>query len=410
MRLAIPRTVARRIHAKTRHEYYHQTTRTLATYLQTRPPTPQTSSDTTTTQAAATPTPALTPLIALQLSKPRLSGLVVLTTAAGHAMAQPAALEPATLAATLAGTFLCASSANTLNQIIEVDRDAKMARTARRPLPSGRVTPQQALAWAAASGTGGVAALALCAGPTTALLGVYTPMKPRTSYNTWVGAVVGAIPPLMGWTSAGASLVTPEALVLSSALFLWQIPHFMALAWMYRADYAAGGYRMVPLTDPTGRATSEICLRYSLYLSALPVGCWATGVTSFMFAVESIAFNGLMVAAALSFYRRHGERGAPHARRLFFASLAYLPFFFGALLLHQKPRDETDDAAAEASVLRRTSALSEARERVLCAGRALCLHELKVPLETPAGGRSCIVPAGPGAATPAVPSGESSSK
>ena len=110
---------------------------------------------------------------------------------------------------------------------------------------------------------------------------VYTPMKQRTPLNTWVGAVVGAIPPVMGWTAAGGALLSPEAFTLGAALFCWQMPHFFALAWMYRADYAQGGYRMVSLHDPTGSRTASLCLEYSLYLSALPPLCWALGITSY---------------------------------------------------------------------------------------------------------------------------------
>jgi len=266
-----------------------------------------------------------------ELSKTKLSALVVLTTGAGHLMAQ-APFDPVLLSATLGGTFLCAASANTLNQVIEVPRDARMARTARRPLPSGRMSRQHALGFAAVAGLGGVGSLAMLVNPTTAALGaativlyagVYTPLKPLTPYNTWVGAAVGAVPPLMGWAAAGGSLLTPEAFVLSSALFLWQIPHFLALAWMYRADYAAGGYAMMPLHDPTGARTASVCLEYSCYLTALPVGCWAAGITSCMFPIEGVLFNGAMLVAAARFMRASPDQRVQqtqHARGLFFVS------------------------------------------------------------------------------------------
>ena len=268
-----------------------------------------------------------------------------------------------------------------------------MARTKKRPLPSKRIQKTNAIAFAAASGIAGVSTLAMGANSTTALLGagtialyagVYTPMKPLTPMNTWVGAVVGAIPPVMGWTAAGGALISPEACFMSSALFFWQIPHFLALAWMYRADYAAGGYKMVPLADPTGRHTSAICLRYSLYLATLPFGCYAYGLTSFMFPLESICFNGLMIGAALKFYMNHEQRGAPHARNLFYASLAYLPFFFGAFLLHQK----TDKVPAEPSIHKPVGAANQLRDRILETGRLLCLHENHVPVLAPNGDAS----------------------
>jgi len=312
----------------------------------------------------------------MELSKSRLSGLVVMTTGAGYAMAS-GPLDPAVAAATLAGTFLCSASANSFNQIIEISRDASMNRTMRRPLPSGRISPMHATCWAGAAGVAGVGTLAVGANPLTAALGattlglytlVYTPMKVQTPWNTWVGAVVGAIPPVMGWTAAGGALLSAEAAALSSSLFLWQMPHFLALAWMYRTDYAQGGYKMVPLTDPTGQRTAALCLEYSVYLSLLPPACWATGVTSCMFAVESFAFNGLLLLAAFRFRQNH-DRGQAHARRLFLASLAYLPVFFFCLLLHQKRQpavatEELEDVAYD-----------DARDRLLSRGRELCLHE-----------------------------------
>jgi len=297
-------------------------------------------------------------------------------------------LNSVELAAALGGTFLCAASANSFNQVLEIPRDALMKRTAKRPLPSGRIGKEHAVCWASATGVAGVAAL--CAGTnlTTAALGaatiglytmVYTPLKVVSPINTWVGAVVGAIPPVMGWTAGGGPLLAPEVLAMSGALFLWQIPHFMALAWMYRADYAQGGYRMVPLTDPTGERTSAICLEYSGYLALLPFVCWGAGVTSCMFAVESLAFNGAMLHASARF-ASDSQRGTPHARRLFLASLLYLPLFFGFMLLHQRPpahvaaatalEADNADVAEEGAI-----ATAGPRERVLERGRKMCIHE-----------------------------------
>ncbi|KAL1514499.1 hypothetical protein AB1Y20_003598 [Prymnesium parvum] len=323
----------------------------------------------------------------MELSKSRLSALVVMTTAAGYTMGA-APPDPYVAAATLGGTFLCAASANSFNQLLESPRDAAMNRTARRPLPSGRITPQHAAAWASAAGATGVGTLLVGTNPLTAALGLstlgmytllYTPMKPLSPWNTWVGAVVGAIPPVMGWTAAGGALLTPEAASLFGALFLWQIPHFLALAWMYRADYAQGGYQMVPLTDPTGERTASLCLQYSLYLALLPPACWSAGVSSCMFAVESLGFNGLLLFAAWRFKRNHA-RGQAHARRLFLASLAYLPIFFACLLLHQERPPPPPPAVtrrplgvehlSEAGLL-----YEEGRNQLREKGRELCLHE-----------------------------------
>uniref|UniRef100_A0A7S3ADQ5 Heme O synthase n=1 Tax=Haptolina ericina TaxID=156174 RepID=A0A7S3ADQ5_9EUKA len=290
-----------------------------------------------------------------------------------------APIDPTVAAATLGGTFLCAASANSFNQIIEIERDASMNRTMRRPLPSGRITPAHATGWAAASGLVGVGTLAVGTNELTAALGAatlglytlaYTPMKPLTPWNTWMGAVVGAIPPVMGWTAAGGALISAEAAALSSALFLWQMPHFLALAWMYRNDYMQGGYKMVPLTDPTGERTASLCLQYSVYLALLPPACWAAGVTSCMFAVESVGFNGLLLLAAFRFRQNH-QRGQAHARRLFLASLAYLPVFFACLLLHQNRQPITARLAEEVV----DDGYNDARDRLLSRGRQLCLHE-----------------------------------
>jgi len=286
-------------------------------------------------------------------------------------------IDPVCFASVLGGTFLMSASANSFNQLIEIRNDAAMNRTAKRPLPSGRISPTHARGWASLAGMAGVGTLFAGTNCMTAGLGattlglytlVYTPMKQQTPLNTWVGAVVGAIPPVMGWTAAGGSLMSLEAATLGTALFLWQMPHFFALSWMYRNDYAQGGYRMIPLHDPSGAKTSALCLEYSLYLAALPPICWATGLTSCMFAVESAAFNGVLILAAWRFYS-NSERGQAHARRLFLASLAYLPIFFGCLLIHQRrPALTTEDELAAAP-------LDESLERIRTRGRELCVHE-----------------------------------
>lgn len=310
----------------------------------------------------------------MELGKSRLSALVVSTTAAGYLMAA-GPLAPVTVAATLGGTFLCSASANSFNQLMETRNDAAMARTSKRPLPSGRITSTHAAGWAGIAGLAGVSTLALGTNCMTATLGaatlglytlVYTPMKQRTPLNTWVGAVVGAIPPVMGLTAAGGDVLSLEAATLGTALFLWQMPHFFALAWMYRADYALGGYRMVSLDDAAGERTARLCLEYSVYLAALPPLTWAAGLTSFMFTFESIAFNGALLAAAWRFHN-NSSRGQAHARRLFLVSLAYLPVFFGCLLLHQKQRNQAQ--------LRGATSTGDALDGIREAGRELCVHE-----------------------------------
>lgn len=183
-----------------------------------------------------------------ELSKARLSALVVSTTAFGFLAAGPTALAytslPTFMAASL-GTALCASSASTFNQIIEVEKDRHMKRTANRPLVTGAVSHNVALGVGCVTGTAGGILLGCGTDPLTTILGVgniglyagvYTSLKPRLEINTWVGALVGAIPPVMGWTAAGGSIMDAEAILLGSTLFLWQFPHFFALNWMYRTD------------------------------------------------------------------------------------------------------------------------------------------------------------------------------
>lgn len=165
---------------------------------------------------------------------------------------------------------------------------------------------------------------------------VYTPLKVVSVANTWVGAVVGAIPPLMGWTAATGQL-DPGAIVLSATLYLWQMPHFMALAWMCREDYARGGYRMLSKFDPTGKRTAACALRNCVYL--LPVGMLAAafGVTTNAFAYEAAFITGAMTVTAAAFYSSPTNAAA---RTLFRASLLHLPLFMGALLIHRVPQTQ----------------------------------------------------------------------
>ena len=186
---------------------------------------------------------------------------------------------------------------------------------------------------------------------------------------------------------------------------MWQMPHFFALAWLYRVDYARGCYKMLPLNDPSGERTSSMCFEYSLYLAALPLACWLAGLTSCMFPVESVAFNGALLLAAWRF-RSKSSRGQSHARRLFLASLAYLPIFFGCLLVHQRrPLGMMRD---EKAIVSSWEPLQYIRAR----GRDFCLHRQIVDmcgavdpasrLEAPlAQAGSCPVPAAEKVCSPA---------
>ena len=191
------------------------------------------------------------------LGKARLSALVVTTAALGFVMASAVSLDWALLGWTLLGTTLAAWSANALNQVFERHRDARMKRTRGRPIPSGRIGAPHALGAAILALGMGLTVLVAMVNVLTAVLAllttllyvlVYTPLKTRTTLNTLIGSVVGAIPPVMGWTAVTGQL-DPGAWVLGTVLFVWQIPHFLALAWLYREDYKRGGYRMLPVID-----------------------------------------------------------------------------------------------------------------------------------------------------------------
>ncbi len=274
-----------------------------------------------------------------QLSKARLSGLVLLTAAVGYAVAPPVADGWWTrMLWTCLGTGMAAASAAMLNQVAERRRDALMRRTAKRPLPAGHANAKVVFAVGVVLGYAGCAVLA----STTTMLAaglaalnillyvlLYTPLKPRTTVNTLVGAVTGAIPPVIGWTAATGTMA-PGAWALFAILFVWQLPHFLALAWLYRDDYAAGGFAMLPSRDPSGTATAQACLLTSLLL--VPVGLLGTmtGVAGLAYAATAIAGGLWLSWLAMAFVR---ERSDARARRLFLASLAYLPIVLGAMVL-----------------------------------------------------------------------------
>jgi protoheme IX farnesyltransferase len=275
-----------------------------------------------------------------ELTKPRMNLLVVCTTAVGYYMA-PHGGDWLPLLHAILGTALTAASASVLNQLVERDHDALMPRTRNRPLPGGRITPAEALAMGVVCGVVGVAYLALAVNVLTALLGaitlasyvwVYTPMKRVSSLNTVVGAVPGAIPPMMGWTAAMGAL-GPEAIALFGILFLWQMPHFLAIAILYKRDYAAGGFKMLPVVDPDLTLTSRMIVLYGLALvpvSLTPVGVGMAGAVYLTGAtLMSLAFLSYCVSCAVSKER-------VDARKLFFASIIYLPLLFALLMLDKR--------------------------------------------------------------------------
>ncbi|KAG7341065.1 protoheme IX farnesyltransferase [Nitzschia inconspicua] len=350
--------------------------------------TAATTTTTTSTEPSSVSPPMSTTKAYSELAKAKLSALVVTTTAAGFVAAGGPNIDPSVVTSCLVGTALCSSSAAAWNQIFEIDRDARMKRTQQRPLVQNNVlSKSQAQLAATVWGISGTTLLALGTDPLTATLGLsnivlyaglYTWMKPRSIYNTWVGAVVGAIPPVMGYTAAtaGTGLFDVDCILLGTTLYLWQMPHFFALSYMHRLDYARGGFVMLPLVDE--ERTSRVILKYAAYLSAVPFVSTAMGVTSSMFALEGIALNSYAMYVA---YRFHQHKTNANARKIFLTSLWYLPSLLMLFLLHSKvwDEDENDNTTTnnlnynEQNRLRET--LQHAVHTVRDAGRKACLHE-----------------------------------
>jgi len=265
-----------------------------------------------------------------ELCKLRLTSLVLLTTLVGMYCGSAGRLAPLRTVFTLFGTMLVAAAAAVLNEWIERDLDAKMERTAQRPLPMGRISPDEALLGGALMAATGLAILyfgvyppvAFLAAATLALyLFVYTPMKRWTVLNTLVGAVPGAIPPLLGFM-AGRGSLGAEGWALFSILFLWQIPHFLSIAWRYRADYRRAGFRMLPCSDEQGRVTGLVSTLYCVVLLVVVIWPFYLGAAGPWYLGGAVALSLGFTAAALGFTLKPTP---DTARYLFLASVAYLP-------------------------------------------------------------------------------------
>ena len=272
-----------------------------------------------------------------ELVKARLTLLVLITTLVGFYVGARGALDWALMIHTLLGTALLACGAAALNQLIEREHDAKMRRTEGRPLPSGRLQPDTVLMFGGFSSMAGLIYLALAVNLLTSLLGavtlvtyvfVYTPLKRVTWLNTTVGAIPGALPPLMGWTAATGELAG-AGWALFAILFFWQIPHFLAIAWMYRDEYAKAGFVMLPGVDPSGERTAHQAVSHAiglLIVSLCPVLFRVAGATYF---VGALLIGLIFLAAAFAFAR---QLNVPRARQLFFASIIYLPLLLGLMV------------------------------------------------------------------------------
>ena len=278
--------------------------------------------------AMATPTARLGDFV--ELTKPRITFMVVVTTAAGFYLGSGPSIHLLVLLSTILGTALVAAGASCLNQLLERDTDARMLRTRNRPLPAGRLDFSHALGFGLALSLLGTIVLYVAANALTAALGavtlalyvlVYTPLKRVTSLCTIVGAVPGALPPVMGWTAARGAL-SAEAWILFAVLFFWQMPHFLAIAQAYREDYRRGGQPMLPVIDEGGSSTARQVVLYCLALlpvSLMPTMVGLCGPLYFWGAlVLGIGYLGFGLAGAL-------ERTDPAARRLLRYSVIYLP-------------------------------------------------------------------------------------
>lgn len=278
----------------------------------------------------------------LELTKPRLTALVLATTAGGFWLGVRSAEELGQLGPLLIGTALSAGGAQALNQWMERTQDALMQRTQRRPLPSGRLHPASAQRFGLLLLVVGIVSLTLAVNPLTGCLAaisaasylfLYTPMKRTTPLCTLVGAIPGAIPPMMGWAAARGT-VGPEAWVLFSVLFLWQLPHFLAIAVWYRDDYARADFKMLPLTEPDGHVAARQMVLYGLVLlpvSLLPAVMGMAGAWYFYGALTgSLVFLGVCARAAW-------RRSAQAARLLFRTSVLYLPVLLALLAWDKAP-------------------------------------------------------------------------
>jgi protoheme IX farnesyltransferase len=276
-----------------------------------------------------------------ELFKMRLTILVLLTAFVGFDAGWRGAMAWGLMLHTVLGTALLAAGASALNQLMERDEDAKMRRTADRPLPSGRLTPEAALIIGTVCAGAGLADLALAVNGLTALLGaltlasylfVYTPLKRVTAWNTAIGAIPGALPPLMGWTAARGEL-TGGGWTLFAVLFFWQLPHFLAIAWIYRDDYARAGFVMLPALDPTGARTGRQALCNTAGLLAASVCPFLFGLAGTVYLAGALALGAGFLWRAVEFWRRIGPEGA---RRLFYASILYLPLLLALMVFDKK--------------------------------------------------------------------------
>lgn len=269
----------------------------------------------------------------VELSKPRIGVLVLIATALGFALAMERPWIPGdwlVLAATLVGTGLVAAAANTLNQCLEIDFDRQMDRTRNRPLPSGRLSEWEALLFGAVCVVGGLTVLLVATGPTASIVAavtfalyvfVYTPLKRVTSLCVYVGAVPGALPPVIGWAAADGG-IGAQAWLLFAIVFLWQLPHFLAIAWMYRDDYRRGGYPMLTVIDEDGHTTNLHMITHTIALMIVTLMPVQFGMNGALYGAGAMLLGTAFLGFGILFVR---HKSLLTARFHLLSSITYLP-------------------------------------------------------------------------------------
>ncbi len=282
--------------------------------------------------------------ILAELVKARLTTLVLLTTFVGFYMGGRGVLSFALMFHALAGTALVAAGASALNQLFEREEDAKMRRTQNRPLPAGQLEPVTVMIFGGVCATAGLLYLALAVNLLTSVIGavtlvsylfIYTPLKRVTWLNTLVGAVPGALPPVMGWTAARGEL-TGEGWALFAIVAFWQIPHFMSIAWIYRADYAKAGFKMLPVVEPDGRRTGQQAVNHALALLLVSLCPFVFKMAGGFYLAGALVLGAGYLLCAVRFSRQlrfaQAELTLVRARQLFLASILYLPLLLAVMV------------------------------------------------------------------------------
>ncbi len=292
---------------------------------------------------AASPIPWAKAASFVELVRPRLTALLVTTTLVGFYMGASGTVALILMLHTLVGTTLVASGASAFNMYLERNLDGMMRRTFRRPLPSGRLQAWEALAFATTISLAGIFYLFTLVNPLTSLVSaaiiasyllLYTPLKKRTWLCTLIGAVPGALPASMGWAASSGSL-SPGAWILFAIVFFWQLPHFYAIGWMYREDYARAGYSMLAVLDSTGSRTSRQSIFFIALLMIVSTVPWLFGRAGIIYLSGALLLGMAFLAQGISFARSRDHR---FARRLFAYSLFYLPSIYALLVIDKITR------------------------------------------------------------------------